>query len=264
MFAYLIIFRQIRTGDGLLQRYLEKNFSGHTYQGDMRRYWNLGNNQSFIFLLHLMKHRALLQQQLDAGRDDTGEAVALFGDAQDFYRSFEDRAKQIWDTVSAPYRKATKEELQDFIADDDNDDDVEEDAQPHFFFQRDEVDPEKEILESLKRRHMSGGDDSGHSSDDNNDDDASLKDSDQELSDIAGYYSEEEEEEDEWVKRRLPKKRRGAKMTPPNAAQSTPVIGKRLGGGKKKGGLKRDTNVSPIFVKKSTRNHQAIIDSDSD
>jgi hypothetical protein len=227
----------------------------------MRRYWNLGNNEAFVLLLDLMRHQAQLRQQLGAGQLDAERNASLFGDAQDFYRSFEDRAKLMWDTVSAPYRKATKEELQDFIA---NDDDVEDDARPHFMFQRDEVDPEKEILKSLKRRHISRVYDIEELSDDNKDDDAPLKDSDPEVSDIPGYYSEVEDDEDEWVKKRLPKKRRGAKMSPPHATKSTPVTGKRLGSGNKKGGLKRDTSVSPTFVKKSKRNHHVIIDSDSD
>ena len=248
---YLIInFLQIRTGDGLLQRYLEKNFRGHTYQGDMRRDWNLGNNKVFIFLLDLMKHQAG-----DAERAAT----------EDFYRSFEDRVKQMWDTVSAPYRKATKGELQDFIA---SDEDVEEDAEPHFVFQRDEVDPEKEILESLKRRRMDRAyhveDLSDDNKDDDKDDDAPLKDTDSEVSGMPGYYSEVEEEEDDWVKNRLPKKRRGAKVSPTIAVKSTQVTGKRLGIDHRKGGLKRDTSVSPIFVKKSKRNHHVLVDSDSD
>jgi hypothetical protein len=236
----------------------------------MRRYWNIGNKQTFVFLLYLIKRRAVLQQQLDAGQDDTEEAAALFGKAQDFYLSFENRAKQTWEAVSAPYRKATKGELEDFINadDDDDDDDVEEDAHPHFVFQRDEVDPEREIIESLKRRRrLSGGDALEHSSDDNDQDgneDATLEDSDQNASDIPGYYSEEEEDEDEWVKKRLPKKRRGANMTSPSAATSTLVIGKRLGRGKKKGGPKLDTSPSPTFAKKPKCVHRAIIDSDSD
>ena len=139
----------------MLQRYIEKTKRRLTYQGDMRRYWNMGNNQTFVFLIYLMKRRADFKKMIDEGSDATGDASALFDDAQTFFRSFENRAKRAWESVSAPYRKATREEIDEFI----EEGDVEEDDQLHFAMRRelDAANPEDEIIEALRQRRMSQG-----------------------------------------------------------------------------------------------------------
>ena len=251
----------------MLQRYIDKERRGRSFQGDMRRYWNLGNNASFVFLIHLMKRRAFLKEMVDAGEDETGEAFLVFDDAQEFYRSFEDRAKRTWDTLSAPYRKASKGEMKEFI----EEGDVEEDSQPHFVLQRElnEMSPEDEIVEVLKHRRMSQG---GEENSENKSDDASLaedSDEDEENPDyIPGYYSEEEEDDDEWVTSKLARARGRAKRSPAtHSPQAKP--GKRLGGkarDKTGGLLKRDPDSQdsrPTTAKKAKRT-RIIIDSDSD
>ena len=261
---------KIRDGDGLLQRYLENNFRGRTFQGDMRRYWSAGNSQSFIFLLSLMKRRALLKEMLDAAEDDTGEATALFDDAQKFYRSFENRAKRSWETLSAPYLKGTEEELEEFIVDAEEEEEGES-AHPRFAFER-EADPEDEILKTLKRRlGKSEESDSDSLSDDQ--DDASVEDIHPEKALPSGYYSEEEEEEDEWVTSKMP--RRGHKVSPNNATQKvsskeTPVFGKRLGKARganqstsSMGNLKQEPVVTASQSPEKKRRTRVIIDSDT-
>lgn len=223
-----------------------------------------------------MKRRAALKETLDAGKDESGEALLFFDNARDFYQSFENRVQNTWDTLSAPYRKASKEELKEFIEEGDVDED---DTQPHFLLQREmnEMTPEDEIAEALKQRRMSQGEeqDSEVSSDtdDHDDDDGPLEESDNDEDKSVnipdGYYSEEEEETDEWVTSKLARLQgRGAKKA--HATHSPPTkTGKRLGKarGKKNGQLKQDqdspSDGKPLPKKKAVRT-KIIIDSDSD
>jgi hypothetical protein len=252
---------KVRVGDGLLQRYIEKTArKGRTYQGDMRRYWNLGNNQTFVYLIHLMKRRTI-------GGDMAGEA-----DSQAFFRSFENRAKHTWDVVSAPYHKATREEVDDFI---ENEDVEEEDVQSHFAMHREIVNPADEIAEALKQRRLSQGGqlDSDDSSDDEeeNESQATSDEHDANPDDIPGYYSEEEEEDDDWVKSRLPRPGRQNKVSPLTSNDLKPAAkGKRLGKARGKTSQdersKRDFeshDSNPPPAKKAKRS-RLIIESDSD
>jgi hypothetical protein len=67
---------RVRAPDGLLQRYLKNSFRSGTYQGDMRRYWNDGNGQSFVYLLHQMaKAQFYLQLSQADDIDDDGNEL---------------------------------------------------------------------------------------------------------------------------------------------------------------------------------------------
>lgn len=250
---------QVRVGDGLLQRYIEKTRKGRTYQGDMRRYWNLGNNQIFVYLIHLMKRRAV-------GGDMVGEA-----DSQAFFCSFENRAKHTWDVVSAPYHKATREEVNDFL---ENDDVEEEGVESHFAMHREIVNPADEIAEALKQRRLSQGGqlDSDESSDEEeNESEASSDEDDANPDNIPGYYSEEEEEEDDWVKSRLPRGGRQTKVSPSTSNDFKPAAKKkRLGKArdKTKQGERpkqaREFHDSKPPPAKKAKRSRLIIESDSD
>lgn len=212
----------------------------------------------------------MLEERLEGGDE---EATALFDDAAEYYQSFENRVKKSWDSLSAPYLKGSKEELNDFIVE--GDDDEEEDASPRFVFQREYVDPEEEIVRILKQR-MSGGnasvDSSRHEDEEGEEEDEhlSLADSNEDEAGIPGYYSEEEDEDDEWVKSKLVRPRKRAKVTPPSAnkSDSTPAHGKLLGNGRGtpqgKGRPKEDATSPDINRSAKKAKRRVIIESDSD
>jgi hypothetical protein len=248
----------------------------------MRKYWNLGNNQTFVFLIHLLKRRDVLKEMLEAGSDVNGEASTLFDDGQKYYESFENRAKRTWETVSAPYRKATKEELNEFI--EEGDVEEEDDPQPHFAMQRElNMNPEDEIVEALKmrRRLSQGGEHESESEDSSievvenaaarNDEDDS--DESEHQNEIPGYYSEEEEEDDDWVTSKLARPGRRKKGSPAEVSNASRP-GKRLGKAsrekkKQDGQLKRDpdsqdSDAPPPPAAKKAKRTRIIVDSDSD
>lgn len=232
----------------------------------MRRYWNLGNNQTFVFLLHLMKRRA------------ARESPTLEASAQDFYESFENRARRTWEAVSAPYRKATKEELNEFIEDGDVE---EEDPQPHFAMQRElnDMNPEDEIVEALRtHRRMSQGGGADSSDSDSSDssveivggpsreEDESEEEEEVDPRDIPGYYSEEEEDNDEWVTSKLARPGRRNKVSPTAASDPSKRVGKILGKKKREGQLKQDPDSQDGTQSPPTKKakRRVIVDSDED
>jgi hypothetical protein len=181
---------QIRAGDGLLQRWLQKNLRRNTVQGDMMRYWNSGENQSFLLLL----------SQIDRCDQDY---------SSDFSLSFPNRARKVWSQVSAPYLKQS-EDLNDFIADDDEEIEEGDDGggvpiNPHFtppsINLKDPSDfksPEEEMIANLQkknRRYKSTYDDS----DDAGGKSSSSSDED-ELEILDPKPTVEESEDDEWTK----------------------------------------------------------------
>lgn len=206
------------------------------------------------------------------GGDAIGDVSALSDDAQNFYRSFENRAKRVWESVSAPYRKATREEIDEFI----EEGDVEEDEQPHFAMRRElDVDnPEDEIIEALRQGRMSqGGDQESEASsgegEDTGDDGSSAEDV-ENPDNIPGYYSEEEEEDDDWVTSKLARPGRRNKVSPSSSRNSkTATKGKRLGkarGDKKPDGQSKRDADSPDSkpAAKKVKRSRIIIESDSD
>lgn len=92
----------------------------------MQRYWFDGNNYSFVQLLSQVSearyYRQIISDEDDADdEDDIGKAEQFFEPALEFFKSFSKDAKKLWDFVSHPFQKATKQEINDFIADDDDD-----------------------------------------------------------------------------------------------------------------------------------------------
>lgn len=179
----------------------------------MKKYWNEGNNELFVYLLHLMERTKRMRSNLeDNGMSDNvaglEEARELMDAISQHWTSIEDRVPGLWDRLSAPYRKVTKEEMNEFLADDDES--IEEEEVPHHLMNRTiqskgmDPSPEEEIVAALRERQFQYG----YSDDDDDDDEpeeeeeeeeaAHLEDSEGE--EMEGYYSEtDEEEEDEWV-----------------------------------------------------------------
>jgi hypothetical protein len=197
----LYIRFRVRAPDGLLQRYLRNSSKSFgTFQGDMRRYWSEGNNQSFVYLLHLMNRAQFYLQLLlaeDIGDDDRVEAEDYVSKARELFESFQDRAEQEWGRIAAPFQNS-KDDLKGFLAAE-GDVEEEEDDTPHFLAHRqimnDESDSdENDLVHKLERKYAQP---SNEGLEEDDDDRAEVY---SEASDINGYYSEVEEEKDDWVK----------------------------------------------------------------
>jgi hypothetical protein len=211
---------RVRAADGILQRFLKQSRRGFgSFQGDMRRYWNEGNNQTFVYLLDLMQRALYYTQTLednDADEDDKESAEEYLSIGRRFFESFIDRAADEWKRTSSPFQKTGKEDLKDFlVADDDvEEEDGEENAVPAFLAHREVMRPgeesdENDLVHKLQRKYADNNGDEPSSDDElsdansenspgaHTDDDDDAKQVFSDVSDINGYYSEPEE--DEWV-----------------------------------------------------------------
>ena len=273
---------KIRAPDGLLQRYLEKAFkSGTTRQGDMRRYWNEGNNYSFVLLLHMMQKAEWYRSQLGGSQDDDISGSNNHGDsetaddffalAHHFFDSFQDRATSLWRRLSSPFRTTKADDLRDFLANDD--DEVEEPDSTHHIIAHREVDSliqgskedANDLISKIQRKYVEYQD---TEYDDGNVDEGDGDDSDDSLlagkpsamlantrgePESNGYYSVEEEETDPWVKGI--QQRRRSKSSKEVSPDETPRIKKKI--------IRKSGNGSLSTSAKKRRSH-ALEDSDSD
>jgi hypothetical protein len=236
---------KIRAPDGLLQRWLQNTNRFGTFQGDMRRYWNEGNNQSFVYLLQLMQrakiYREILQDEDDEDRDVAEDYLLV---ARTFFESFADRVQHDWERLSSPFFKNEGEDLKGFLVDDDD----EVDEMPHFIAQRElagegeETSDANDLVSKIQRKYVEHEDDSEGdvSEEDENAGDENGED-DSEVNDKVpnGYYSEVEEEDD-WVKDI--KSKRKSKLSPKNGNGSAAKrVGKKL--------TKRKSTSSPSTAK---------------
>ena len=237
---------QIRAADGLLQRHLERRFKGKPNHGYMLMYWNEGNCDIFIYLLHLLERSKLLREEaIIENENSMGHTEARdFVDSMNmFWQSFQSRAQRLWDRLSSPYQKATKEELDDFFAEEDDEVEVlEHRASVKSTLKKvysDVFTPEDEIIASLKAKRASRG-----GLDEESDfDEVEGSASDTEELEVEGspvgdihpaYYSEEEEESDDWMKERLNRRKTKSRAPKP--------LGKEIG--PKKLGSKSKSNTS--------------------
>ena len=173
---------QVRAGDGLLQRWLQKNLRRNTVQGDMMRYWNSGENQSFLLLL----------SQIDKIDPEY---------SSDFSLSFPNRARKVWNQVSAPYQKHGQD-MDDFLADDDESEGSAAGVPINPYFTppsnlksgSDFKSPEEEMIENLQKKNRYK---SALRSDSEGGDSSS---SDEDELEILDPQPAEESDEDEWTK----------------------------------------------------------------
>lgn len=89
----------------------------------MVRYWFEGNNYSFLLLLSQIHQATVFRDVLseqDLDDDETlDKANKYMQPALDFFDTFANEASSIWDIISQPFTKESKEEIDEFIADDD-------------------------------------------------------------------------------------------------------------------------------------------------
>ena len=125
---------KIRESDGLLQRYLNNESCSGRFkprQGDMLSYWIHGNNYNFLLLASQIPHAALCRELVETADsqsdpEDVEAAQEFLEPATDFFESFADEASDIWDVVASPFRKESKEDIQEFLVAENDDDEEEE------------------------------------------------------------------------------------------------------------------------------------------
>jgi len=156
---------QVRTQDGLLQRYV-KNVECHdrtAVQGYLQRYWHSGNNFDFVHLLDLVDTAEYFRSTIQGHSDDTddesvAEATEYLEKGFRFFRSFAKDAKPLCELVSGPYQLNDSADLEDFIAEEgDGESDVELSNKAAYREQemkdmQEEMDADDEYLRELNRR----------------------------------------------------------------------------------------------------------------
>lgn len=156
------------------------------------RYWNGGENQSFLLLLDRIETGELEGQQ----SGDYGS---------NFSESFPNRARKIWEEVSSPFLKVQYDmDMKHFLADDEEDEEsTGVPINPHFTppTKNDEnlKSPEEEMLEFLKRKTSQNGAASSSENDDSSSSESGSS-SEDELEVLSREEEEQEEEEDQWMK----------------------------------------------------------------
>ena len=263
---------QIRAADGLLQRHLERRFKGKPNHGYMLMYWNEGNCDVFIYLLHLLERSKLLRAEAKDGNENSmghAEARDFVGSMDLFWVSFQNRAQRLWDLLSSPYKKATKEELDDFFAEEDE----EVKVLPHRAHVKstlnqvysDAFTPEDEIIASLKAKRASRG----GLEEESDFDEVEHSDSDPEVLEVEdspvgdihpAYYSEEEDEADDWMKERINRRKTKSRAHKPLGMK----IGPKKIGGKNKSNPSGNQNslvseISVLSEQSSTQKRRRIV-----
>lgn len=191
----------------------------------MRRYWYDGHSELFIYLLDRMEYMSACADLLgdkirnidhssseedgNSSGDDSDRAVAkakeAWTKAKHFIRSFADQASELWDRISAPYTRATAQDVEDFIAADDEEENVDDDGnnQGHQMFDREramaETRKEKALAKYYEKKFSQGD---GSDSDDEEEEKKQA--ADDESDDSNNYYQPQPSsasEDDDWVKK---------------------------------------------------------------
>ncbi|KAI2494340.1 hypothetical protein MHU86_20195 [Fragilaria crotonensis] len=262
---------QIRAADGLLQRFLDKkknrNHTNHriSRQGEMVSYWFNGNNELFVFLLDLMDRWRIARSEndLNSSNDDADAVVHEFRELSEklnhFWSSFANRGNRIWEVVSEPYQKGTRQELEDFLEDGNEADQAGVAIQYHLINREIEAHPtpEEEIVSALRQSRGKESEESSYSDEEENENDGDSSEDVQLASssdERARRYYSEESEDDEWEQEL--KKKRKARVKKERGRRNVKVVevqrAKKLGGGKK-----RPSGLNPIAKADASRSVEA-------
>ena len=213
------------------------------------RYWNEGENQSFLLLLNKIEKREM-----------DGEQSGDYG--SDFSESFPNRAKRVWVEISSPFLKGN-DDIEDFLADDDESDGDHVPINPHFTPPTKEGEnfksPEDELVEYLQRKNSQRG---AASSGSENDGSSSENYSSDELEVLTRREVDDEEVEDEWMKsKQLSTKKKATNRTKRNEDTSDsddPFEGNgaletSMNGSRKSIGMDDSDDEKPLVGKSSSK-----------
>jgi len=251
-------------------------------------YWfHAGNNQNFLLLLSQMAHAELCCEIVDTADNQSdlknvATAQEFLEPATDFFDSFAGEAADIWDLVSSPFRKETKEDIQGFLANDDEEE--EEDDAPEFShrafnvrsemasFQKSQDEDQKRVERFQYLAEREGEEvaiDSGE--DDEDDEDESEEDVKN-----GGRFEELSSEEDEWEKeietKRLAKRKSLSPQKRPSPARRVTMSYARTASKKQKDAFEGtdeessgdEEEKSPVAPASSMQKRLVIQDDDSD
>jgi hypothetical protein len=229
--SWVVLKIQIRAPDGLLQRYLAKNrtYGRNPKQGDMRRYWYEGNSENFIYLLYQMDK---LEQKLLVANDgaaDDDDNLDLSGNAREYFASFQEQAKDLWEQIVGPFSRGNEDDIGDFVAEEEEE---VEGSIPHHLVDRQQQataqEEERAENEELARYYIqkAGG------NDDDEDDEIHYSEDDS-LGDAHEEDAEPESAADQWAKDIRNKGRRGSQEKP-TGANKRPIQGLTKSGGRRR------------------------------
>ena len=128
-----------------MQRHLHAYWRGQVLVGAMQRYWYEGHNQSYILLRYLIEERNIDHSSIPSNEESSGD-IDL-----EFCFSFPNRAKKIWNRISAPYEKGADSDLCDFIDEDENIENEGIRPMPHAIESAD-ANFEDNLVQELRRR----------------------------------------------------------------------------------------------------------------
>ena len=257
----------------------------------MLQYWIYGNNSDFVLLLSLISHANLCREiinQSDAASDDDPAAVENAEEyllpANTFFESFSKDARSIWNVVTSPFLKVSKEEIRDFLADDEYDDesldhDAVEAEEPilshqalHMQAELEELERERHVDEELAARYEKEVMRLRRNSDDSPDqfevDDESYGASDGSDRHVSG--SESDDNHDDWQKSILEKRVTKVKSATPQkrAGRRVSMSSMKVSPKKRLNAIQTDDseNESPLVTASSSavRKRLAIQDSDDE
>ena len=233
LLLFSLFFAKVRAQDGLLQRYLKKT-SGRatTRQGEMLSYWYQGNNYTFLLLLSHIAQSALCRsivKDRSSDEDDAQAAEEFLLPAISYYESFADMTEDVWERVVSPFRKASKDEIQDFLDDDEED-------EPDYSASHRALHAQSEMAEFEREQHADEQraayfDSMGKDHDEDSSDSDEVEEVD--ASGQGCYEESSEEEQDEWEQgiksKRVarsrfqsPKKRNSRRVSMSSTKQTTP------------------------------------------
>jgi len=216
---------QVRTQDGLLQRYIKRQLSGDALQGHLQSYWLSGNNHDFVHLLDLVDTLEYYQGRRQSStrnarnaryddEDDESSTNSALDDAlekgNELRESIAHDADELWDYISGPYQCNNGDDVADFIAGEDEGDasgDDEQEALTHRELDMQEERNNMKDAEELFERYRKMDEDEKKNEDGDSDDDSEgelefVSNEDGDVDDGGEFEEEAEEEEDDWMAKR--------------------------------------------------------------
>ena len=193
-----------------MQRYIGRRSRGTKLHGFILSYWHRdGNNLDFVHLLHLVDLAERYRDVDPLNESLSQEAEEYFEPLQRFVKSFRKDAKDLWDSISGPYRNI--DDLGDFVADDD-DDEVADGVSARLMHremelqaQEEELDDDAEQVSRYQELYQAAVDEDDESSRDETSASENGGEECGESDEDADLHDSDDESEDSWIKERRKK-----------------------------------------------------------
>ncbi|KAL3937608.1 MAG: hypothetical protein SGBAC_007317 [Bacillariaceae sp.] len=230
---------KVRDSDALLQRWIKKTWKPKS-GGVMQHYWYSGYNQSFVYLLDNIRLAESYREILDSAPSEVGEAAEYLSKIQDFADTFQDKAKKLWEYISAPFGKG-QDDIRNWLDDDNVEEENGEFSHSVAMRAMDTTyeSDQNDFTHKLERKYAESSNYHEKSDSDDHDDKSASSSSleivdapkndgesdarseaEEQEEDNRGYYSEVEEENDDWVLQRKQRPTRSLKETRTKSTRS--------------------------------------------